>query len=79
MRIVNSELELLAAEPRKEFIIMALLVVSNIPLMYFLNKDWFNVLMYSVLGKFVLALDFAAIFICSAFVVKLTKPIEFRR
>ena len=79
MRVVNSELELMVAEPRKEFIIMALLVIANIPLMYFLNKDWFHVLMYSVLGKLVLALDFTAIFICSAFVVKLTKPIEFRR
>ena len=79
IRVVNSELELMVAEPRKEFIIMAMLVAANVPLMYFLNKDWFSVLMYSPLGKFVLALDTAAIFICSAFVVKLTGPIEFRR
>ena len=69
----------MVAEPRKEFIIMAMLVVANVPLMYFLNKDWFAVLMYSSIGKFILALDMAAIFICSAFVVKLTRPIEFRR
>ena len=79
IRVVNSELELMVAEPRKEFIIMAMLVAANVPLMYFLNKDWFAVLMYSTLGKFILALDIAAIFICSAFVVKLTRPIEFRR
>lgn len=79
VRVVNSELELMVAEPRKEFIIMAMLVVANVPLMYFLNKDWFAVLMYSAIGKFILALDMAAIFICSAFVVKLTRPIEFRR
>lgn len=79
IRVVNSELELLVAEPRKEFIIMAMLIITNIPLMYFLNKDWYAVLMHSVIGQIVLAIDFAAIFICGAFVVKLTKPIEFRR
>lgn len=79
IRVVNSELELLVAEPRKEFIIMAMLLIANIPLMYFLNKDWYAVLMHSVIGQIVLAIDFAAIFICGAFVVKLTKPIEFRR
>lgn len=79
IRVVNSELELLLAEPRKEFIIMALLLLANIPLMYFLNKDWYGVLMHSVAGKIVLAIDMAAIFISSAFVVKLTRPIEIRR
>ena len=79
VRIVNSELELMLAEPRKEFVIMAMLLVSNIPLLYFLNKDWFNILMFSVPGKIVLAIDAAAIFISGAFVIKLTKPIEIRR
>lgn len=79
VRVVNSELELMLAEPRKEFTIMAILVIANIPLMYFLNKDWYGVLMHSTVGKLVLAIDIAAIFICSAFVIKFTRPIEFRR
>ena len=79
VRTVNTELELMLAEPRKEFIIMALLVVATIPILYFLNKDWYEVLMHTGIGKIVLAVDFAAIFMCGAFVVKLTKPIEFRR
>ena len=79
VRTVNTELELMLAEPRKEFIIMALLVVATIPILYFLNKDWFEILMYSAIGKIVLAFDFAAIFVCGAFVVKFTRPIEFRR
>ena len=79
VRTVNTELELMLAEPRKEFIIMALLVVATIPILYSLNKDWYEVLMHTGIGKIVLAVDFAAIFICGAFVVKLTKPIEFRR
>ena len=79
VRTVNTELELMLAEPRKEFIIMALLVVATIPILYFLNKDWYEVLMHTGIGKIVLAVDFAAIFICGAFVVKITRPIEFRR
>ena len=79
MRIVNSELEYLVFEPRKEFIIMALLVVGNIPLMYFLNKSWYDTLMHTAVGQIVLAICAAAIFISTAFVIKLTKPIEYRR
>ena len=79
VRTVNTELELMLAEPRKEFIIMAMLVVATIPILYFLNKDWYEVLMHTGIGKIVLAVDFAAIFISGAFVVKLTRPIEFRR
>lgn len=79
MRIVNAELEYLVFEPRKEFIIMALLVVGNVPVMYFLNKDWYHTLMHTAVGQAILAVCAAAIFISTAFVIKLTKPIEYRR
>lgn len=79
MRIVNAELEYLVAEPRKEFIIMALLVVGNVPIMYFLNQSWYHTLMHTVLGQVVLAVCAATIFISTSFVIRLTKPIEYRR
>lgn len=79
MRVVNAELEYLVFEPRKEFIIMALLVVGNLPLMYFLNRSWYAALTNSIAGQLVLAACVAAIFICGAFVLKLTKPIRYRR
>lgn len=79
MRIVNAELEYLVFEPRKEFIIMALLVAGNIPIMYFLNKDWYHTLMHTAVGQIILAVCAAAIFISTAFVIRLTKPIEYRR
>ena len=79
MRVVNGELENMVFEPRKEFISMQLLVVGNIPLLYFLNKDWYNALMHTPLGQIILAICFAAIFISAAFVIKLTQPIEYRR
>ena len=71
--------ENLVFAPRKEFISMAALVVLNIPLLYFLNKDWYAALMTTVPGKAVLAVCAAAIFLSFARVVKLTQPIEYRR
>ena len=79
MRIVNGELENMVFEPRKEFIIMQVLVVGNIPLLYFLNRDWFNTLMHTAMGQIILAVCAGVIFVSTAFVIKLTQPIEYRR
>ncbi|SHF07706.1 hypothetical protein SAMN02745784_02731 [Tissierella praeacuta DSM 18095] len=79
MRVVNGELENMVFEPRKEFITMEILVLGNIPLLYFLNKNWYHTLMHTIMGQIVLALCFTAIFISTAFVIKLTQPIEYRR
>jgi hypothetical protein len=79
MRVVNGELETMVFEPRKEFIVMVILVIGNIPLLYFLNQDWYRTLMHTPLGQVVLAICAAVIFISTAFVIKLTQPIEYRR
>lgn len=79
MRVVNGELENMVFEPRKEFITMQILVLGNIPLLYFLNKDWYHTLMHTIMGQIILAICFVAIFISTAFVIKLTQPIEYRR
>ncbi len=79
MRIVNSELEMLVNSPRQEFITMVALVLSNIPLLYFLNHDWYNSLMFTIVGQIVLAICATCIFISTACVIKLTQPIEYKR
>ncbi|WIV13567.1 hypothetical protein [Proteiniborus sp. MB09-C3] len=79
MRVVNGELENMVFEPRKEFITMVILVVGNIPLLYFLNKDWYHTLMHSALGQIIISICAMAIFISTALVIKLTQPIEYRR
>ncbi len=78
-RVVNGELENLITEPRKEFIIMQVLLVGNVPLMYFLNKNWFDTLMTTPIGQIILAGCVAVLFITTAFVIRLTRPIEYRR
>ena len=79
MRNINAELEYLIAEPRKEFLMMVIFVIGNIPLMYLLNKDWYDVLMHTPLGQIILSITAAAIFLSAGCVVKLTRPIEYRR
>lgn len=78
MRIVNAELEYLVYEPRKEFITMVVLVVGNIPLLYFLNQSWYDTLMHTMPGQVMLCITGIVIFVSVAHVVKLTKPIEYR-
>lgn len=78
MRIVNAELEYMVSEPRKEFITMVVLVVGNIPLLYFLNQSWYDTLMHTIPGQIMLSVTGIVIFIATAFVIKLTRPIEYR-
>lgn len=39
------------------------MVVGNVPLLYMINKDWFGTLMYTTLGKVILAICGIAIFV----------------
>lgn len=79
VRIVNGELDALVAEPRKEFVVMVAFVIGNVPLMYALNKSWYDTLMHTAPGQIILAVTAALIYISTACVIKLTKPIEYRR
>ena len=79
MRVVNADLEYLITGPRKEFITMAFLVIGNIPLLYMLNKEWYNSLMNTIPGQVILAVSAVGIFVATAIVIKLTKPIEYKR
>lgn len=79
MRVVNGELENMVFEPRKEFIIMQLLVVGNIPILYFLNRDWHHTLMHTAMGQLVLTVCAVVIFVSTASVIRLTQPIEYKR
>lgn len=79
MRVVSGELDYLMYEPLKEFITMALLLVGNIPLIYFLNKDWYSALVDTGFGKAILAICGAVLFVSLAAVIRLTKPVEYKR
>jgi len=79
MRVVSAELDLLLFEPVKEYITMVILLLGSIPLMYFLNKDWYQTLMFTDFGKVLLAICTGVIFMSVAAVAKHTRPIDYKR
>lgn len=79
VRVVSVRLDGLLYDPVNETIMMVLLVVLNIPLIYFLNKEWFNILIHNAFGKAAIAVDALAIFLAIFGVVKITRPIEYKR
>ena len=79
IRIVNNELKTMLSEVKKEYWMMVCLVVGNIPILYMLNEDWYASLMFTVPGKIVLAICGIVILITAAFMMKYTKPIEYKK
>lgn len=79
MRVVSAELDLLLFEPVKEYITMVILLLGSIPLMYFLNQDWYQTLMFTEFGKVLLAICGMVIFVSISAVAKHTRPIEYKR
>lgn len=79
VRIVNSELKTMLSSVQNEYWMMVALVAGNIPLLYFLNRNWFETLMFTTPGKIVLGICGVVILITALFMVKFTKPIEYKR
>lgn len=76
LRVLSAEINNNLYAPMKEFITMLIIVYGNIPLLYFLNKGWYNTLMNKTPGKIVLSIVVVVTFISFAGIMKLTKPIE---
>ena len=64
-------------EPRREAITMVFLVIANVPLLYFLNRDWFHTLLYTTPGKISLAICAAIILYAVTKIMQLSRPIEY--
>ena len=47
--------------------------------LYFLNKDWYDVLVNTGFGKGILAVCLLVLLISFAAVIRLTKPVEYKR
>lgn len=78
IRIVQSELEAIINEPRKEAIAMMFLVIGNIPLLYVLNHAWFETLIFSLPGKITLAICSAIVLYSFTKIMQLSRPIEYK-
>lgn len=78
IRVVQSELEAIINEPKKEAFAMMFLVFCNVPLLYFLNKSWFETLLFSTPGKLALAISAGIMLFAFTRIMQLSKPIEYR-
>ena len=79
IRLANNEIKGLLFAARTEYFMMAGMGVANIPLLYVLNRDWYNALMYTALGKAVMAICACAILVTALLMFRYTKPIEYRK
>ena len=52
------------------------MVAANIPLMRFLNAEWYRLLTGTLAGQIIVALTFAVIFAATAYVIKVNKPVS---
>lgn len=79
VRIVNAEIKGMLSAARIEYYMMAGMVVGNIPLLYVLNWDWFNALMFTTLGKLVLGICGLTIIVTAMLMFRFTRQVEYRK
>lgn len=79
MRIIASELDTIIYAPLKEFLLVCSFYFLSIPLIFFLNKGWWNTIVYSSFGRIYVAISVLVILISLIQVINLTKPVEYKR
>lgn len=79
VRLVNNQLKTMLSEARREYFMMVIMVIGNIPLLYCVNQDWYDALMHTMFGKIVLAVCGVVIIVTAIRMVKVTKPVEYKR
>ena len=60
-------------------LIQYVFLIQTIPLLYVLNKDWYHTLMYTTPGKAILGVCGAVILVTAMFMMKFTKPVEYKK
>jgi hypothetical protein len=64
-------------DPVKEFVMMAIICLSIVPLLFILKRDWFNIFVFSTPGQIMLAIDVLIIFIGIFKCFRIMKPVEY--
>lgn len=79
IRIVNAELRNMLISPRREHIMMVFILLANYPILYMLNKDWFGVLINTLVGQILNCIIGVVVIVTIALAYKYTQPIQFKR
>lgn len=75
-KLINAELANLLYEPIKEIFMVSLIIILNLPLLYLVNKDWFEIMIHHPLGKIVTSITYLIMFIAIGAAIKITKPLD---
>jgi K+-transporting ATPase A subunit len=76
-RQVQADLKTIMYDPVKEFVMMAVLCVSIIPLLFLIKRDWFNIFVFSTPGRVMMALDMLTILVGVYKCIRITRPVEY--
>ncbi len=78
MRVVTEELSNIIYEPLREYIIMMFLYIINLPMLRILNKEWFNNLTTSTVGKITLTVTSIIVLLTIPKVIAQTKEVSYK-
>lgn len=76
-KIILGEIKNILSRPRSEFFSITFINVLFIPLLFVLNRDWFNVIFDTTVGKIVFAINVAVMIFCSIKVILITNITNF--
>lgn len=79
IRIVTARLDGLIYAPVKEFFMMVTIYLVNLPAFYLLNKDWYRIVTDTTTGHIMVAVSAGIIVFATLNVLRLTRPITYRR
>ena len=79
IRIVTARLDGLIYAPVKEFFMMVTIYLVNLPTFYLLNKDWYRIVTDTASGHIMVATSAGIIVFATINVLRLTRPITYRR
>ncbi len=74
VRQINEELATETAAIYKDFVSVEAVVLANIPMLRFLNKDWYDILVGTLGGQILIAITFLVAILGTAYVIKINKP-----
>jgi tight adherence protein B len=75
VRQISEELSTIMYAIYKDHISVTIVVLVNIPLMQFLNKEWYVLLTKTLIGQIIVALTFVVVFFATYYVIKVNKAI----
>lgn len=76
LRTVNGETEIIMQEPRRTFFIMLIVAIVAPFSLYFLNKDWWEIILVNPIGKVLLAIDIAAVAFSLIYGITAMQPLQ---